>query len=149
MNYFRIISTLGLGVIALCFVYMNRARLDFLFNRTLVAVLAIGIVIIFISGQMWNQIRMPPWQHTDPQTGRTGYFAGDQGYQFVAESWIVAGIYAACVASVVLMLESKRFTRIIRNATSLLGLIILACSFGFVMSIFRRKNQNYPYTFLF
>ena len=29
-----------------------------------------GFILIFISGQMWNQIRNPPPVHRNPQTGQ-------------------------------------------------------------------------------
>ena len=30
-----------------------------------------GIIFVMVSGQMWNQIRGPPFAHRNPQTGET------------------------------------------------------------------------------
>jgi oligosaccharyltransferase complex subunit gamma len=50
--------------------YLKRNNLQFLYNKTSWSIFVIGLVLIFISGQMWNQIRGPPMFHRNHQTGQ-------------------------------------------------------------------------------
>jgi hypothetical protein len=45
-------------------------NLEFLYNKTTWSLIVIGFILIFISGQMWNQIRGPPLVHRNQQTGQ-------------------------------------------------------------------------------
>ncbi len=68
-----------------------------------------SFILIFISGQMWNQIRGPPLVHRNPQTGQIGFFAGGHGYQFIAETYIVFSIYGLIVLGIILMNEAPKY----------------------------------------
>jgi oligosaccharyltransferase complex subunit gamma len=50
--------------------YVKRNNLEFLYNKTTWSLIVIGFILIFISGQMWNQIRGPPLVHRNQQTGQ-------------------------------------------------------------------------------
>jgi oligosaccharyltransferase complex subunit gamma len=72
--------------------YVKRNNLEFLYNKTTWSIIVIvsikmiffllffnyiylsfhfkGLILIFISGQMWNQIRNPPPVHRNPTTGQ-------------------------------------------------------------------------------
>lgn len=87
--------------------YMRRNNLDFLYNRTSWGFICLCIVFAFMSGQMWNHIRGPPFIHSNPHTHemvsgmkefseRAPAFSlqqiisGSSSMQFVAETYIVA-----------------------------------------------------------
>jgi len=102
---------------------------------------------------MWNQIRGPPLVHRNPQTGQVGFFAGGHGYQFIAETYIVFGIYGAIVMGVVLMNEapkgsgeSSKKKNSWANVVSVVGVLMVTFFFSLILSIFRSKYQGYPYS---
>ena len=54
--------------------YVKRNSLEFLYNRQIWAVAVMAIIFTMISGQMWNQIRGPPFMHRNHQTGQVVSF---------------------------------------------------------------------------
>lgn len=57
----------------------------------------------FMSGQMWNHIRGPPFVMTHPQTRETSLIHGSTQYQLIAETYIVLALYAGVTAGVVIL----------------------------------------------
>ncbi|KAM4660728.1 dolichyl-diphosphooligosaccharide--protein glycosyltransferase subunit MAGT1 isoform 2-T2 [Amazona ochrocephala] len=70
-------------------VYLRGSNLDFLYNKTGWAFVALCFVLAMTSGQMWNHIRGPPYAHKNPHTGQMSYIHGSSQAQFVAETHIV------------------------------------------------------------
>lgn len=135
--------------------YWMREQLDTFYNPIYWALLSIAIVLVMISGQMWNQIRGPPLVHRDPNTGATGFFSGSSHYQFVAETGIVFALYGGLTASLILLnhdLLPLRTKNVIglpsRGLSSLGGLLMFVIIFSYLLSIFKMKYQGYPYSFL-
>lgn len=89
--------------------------------------------------------------HRNPQTGEMGYFSGTSQYQFIAETYIVAGLYA--LISFGLILVNERFAFMeeygVQKVSPMIGLGIVVVVFSYLLSIFRMKYQGYPYSFLF
>lgn len=82
---------MGLAIILVLaggFVYLRRNNLEFLYNKQMWAVAAVFFCFAMVSGQMWNQIRGPPFFHRS-KTGPVYINSGSHG-QFVLESYIVA-----------------------------------------------------------
>jgi len=131
--------------------YVKRNDLGFLYNRTTWSLIVIGGILMFISGQMWNQIRGPPLVHRNAQTGQVGFFAGGHGYQFIAETYIVFALYGSIVAGVILMNEApKHLNDGAKNKVMAFGGIgMVLIFFSMILSIFRSKYQGYPYSLLF
>jgi len=131
--------------------YMKRNNLDFLYNRTVWGVLALCIIFAFLSGQMWNHIRGPPFMHRNPNTGQMSYISGSSQMQFVVETYIVMGMYAAVTVGFIMMNEAVDAkgdpTR--RRVLACVGLGVVVVFFSLLLSIFRSKYQGYPYSFLF
>ncbi|CAK5088313.1 unnamed protein product [Meloidogyne enterolobii] len=67
-------SSFGYAVLGL--LYMRRNNLEFLFNRTFWACVCLAIVFAFMSGQMWNHIRGPPFMMTHPHGRETSFIPG-------------------------------------------------------------------------
>lgn len=67
--------------------YMRRNNLEFLYNRTFWGLACLTIVFCFMSGQMWNHIRGPPFFMTHPQTRETSFIHGSTQYQVSYHSY--------------------------------------------------------------
>lgn len=131
--------------------YVKRNNLEFLYNKTTWSMIIISFILIFISGQMWNQIRGPPLVHRNPQTGQIGFFAGGHGYQFIAETYIIFALYGSVVVGMILMNEAPKYTNdsSVKKAMAVGGLAIVTFFFSMILSIFRNKYQGYPYSLFF
>ncbi|CAD6185832.1 unnamed protein product [Caenorhabditis auriculariae] len=153
-----VVIVLLLGLV-LGLLYMKRNSLDFLFNRSSWGFLCLGITFIFMSGQMWNHIRGPPFLMTNPNTRETSFIHGSTQYQLVAETYLVAILYGLITFGFILINEAadgshdkkKKSALFAPNATALAiaGLAIVVVVFSFLLSIFRSKYRGYPYSFLF
>jgi len=128
--------------------YVKRNNLEFLYNKTTWSLIVIGSILIFISGQMWNQIRGPPLVHRNQQTGQIGFFAGGHGYQFIAETYIVYMIYGSIVAGMILLNEAPKFVNdnLKKKVMSVGGIGMVIFFFSMILSIFRSKYHGYPYS---
>ncbi|CAF0962488.1 unnamed protein product [Brachionus calyciflorus] len=92
-NYSGLLLAVLLVMMVGSLLYVKRNNLEFLFNKTSWSLIVIGAILIFISGQMWNQIRGPPMVYRNPQTGQVVYMSDDNDFQLVAETLIVYFIY--------------------------------------------------------
>jgi hypothetical protein len=131
--------------------YVKRNNLEFLYNRTTWSIITISCILIFISGQMWNQIRGPPLVHRNAQTGQIGFFAGGHGYQFIAETYIIFALYGSVVVGMVLMNEAPKYANdnSIKKVMAIGGLAMVTLFFSMILSIFRSKYAGYPYSLFF
>ncbi|XP_064481226.1 tumor suppressor candidate 3-like isoform X2 [Ornithodoros turicata] len=125
--------------------YMRRNNLDFLYNKTSWGIAALCIVFAMTSGQMWNHIRGPPFMH---KTNRgVAYIHSSSGGQLVVETYIIIVINAAVVFGMILIneaAESKGDSKK-RKIMAIVGLVLVALFFSFLLSIFRSKAHGYPY----
>ncbi|KRX90058.1 Magnesium transporter protein 1 [Trichinella pseudospiralis] len=69
-NYAGPVALFLLLMLVCGLLYMKRSSLDFLYNRNLWGFLALCITFAFLSGQMWNHIRSPPFFYHNPKTGQ-------------------------------------------------------------------------------
>lgn len=138
------------------FLYIRRNNLEFLYNKQMWAIIAVFFCFAMVSGQMWNQIRGPPFFHK----GRNGpvYINGGSHGQYVLESYIVALLNGAVVVGMILMIEAAGGARgdqrptadgKSRRFTAVVGLVLVCVFFSLLLSVFRDKTQGYPYSFLF
>jgi oligosaccharyltransferase complex subunit gamma len=73
--------------------------------------------------------------------------------QFVAETYMVFGLYAAIVFGMILLTEAAEMkddsgSRLKKRHVAVVGLVLLAFFFSLILSIFRSKAGGYPYSFL-
>lgn len=87
-NYSGVAVFLVLFIFIAIFLYVRRNNLEFLYNKQMWAIIAVFICFAMVSGQMWNQIRGPPFFHRT-KNGPVYINGGSHG-QFVLESYIVA-----------------------------------------------------------
>ncbi|KFD53165.1 hypothetical protein M514_05875 [Trichuris suis] len=135
--------------------YMKRNSLDFLCNTNLWSVLIIGFVVSFLSGQMWNQIRNPPFMHRNPQTGSFVVISGSSQMQFVAETYLVMALYIGVTIGFLLLIYASDMpvncsgdqTR--KRFMAVAGFTMVLVVFSYMLSVFRMKTHGYPYRLLF
>ncbi|KAM3722952.1 putative dolichyl-diphosphooligosaccharide--protein glycosyltransferase subunit [Dirofilaria immitis] len=150
-NYAAPAVVLLLAMLVLGLLYMRRNNLDFLYNRTSWALICLCIVFAFMSGQMWNHIHGPPFVMTSSHTRETSVIHGSTQYQLVAETYLVAVLYASITAGFILMNDAADGKGDCgrRRIMAFVGLGLVVVFFSLLLSIFRSKYQGYPYSFLF
>lgn len=150
-NYSGLLLVVLLVIMIGSLLYVKRNNLEFLYNKTTWSFLTIGFILIFISGQMWNQIRGPPLMHRDQKTGQVGFFAGGHGYQFIAETYIIFAIYGQIVAGMILLNEAPKYinSALKKKVMAIGGLGMVTIFFSIILSIFRAKYAGYPYSLFF
>ncbi|XP_077297336.1 oligosaccharide transferase gamma subunit [Arctopsyche grandis] len=166
-NYSGTVAVVMLILLCGGFFYLRRNNLDFLYNKQMWAVGAIVFCFIMVSGQMWNQIRGPPFVHR-AQNGGVSYIHGSSQGQFVLETYIIMGLNAAIVGGMILLAESGGGFKVEgspapvkeknagsnvdyrkRRLLAFFGLALVCIFFSLLLSVFRTKAQGYPYSFLF
>jgi len=148
-NYSATIALVALFAVIGGLLYLRRNNLEFLYNKTMWAVLSLFLVFTMTSGQMWNHIRGPPFVHRT-NTGNIAYVHGSSQGQFVLETYIIMGISALTVLGMILLTEAASGKGDIkkRKVMSVIGLGLMAFFFSLILSIFRSKAGGYPYSFL-
>jgi oligosaccharyltransferase complex subunit gamma len=131
--------------------YMRRNNLEFLYNRTSWGIATLCVIFAFLSGQMWNHIRGPPLMHRNPNTGSMSYIHGSSQGQFIIETYLVFGMYAAISVGFIIMNDAADASKedpTRRRIKACVGLGLVVLFFSLILSIFRQKYQGYPYSFL-
>ncbi|XP_013141564.1 PREDICTED: tumor suppressor candidate 3 [Papilio polytes] len=157
-NYSGVVAVGMLFALVAGFLYLRRNNLEFLYNKQMWAGAALVFCFTMVSGQMWNQIRGPPFY----QRSKNGpvYINGGSHGQFVLESYIVAALNCAVVVGMIAMIEAAGGVKnpdLVRTLVdgkkrrfqSVVGLILVCVFFSLLLSVFRAKTQGYPYSFLF
>ncbi|KRY70189.1 Magnesium transporter protein 1 [Trichinella pseudospiralis] len=146
-NYAGPVALFLLLMLVCGLLYMKRSSLDFLYNRNLWGFLALCITFAFLSGQMWNHIRSPPFFYHNPKTGQWTIFSQGTQMQFIVETYIVGLIYMSITMGFILLIDatdmktSSSKTRFYAYAG--IGLVVIV--FSFLLSVFRLKYRGYPY----
>jgi len=143
-----LISMAGIALVG-SLLYIRRDNLEFLYNRTSWGLISLFIVFAMTSGQMWNHIRGPPLMQKT-QRG-FAYIHGSTNGQFVIETYLVAILNAAIALGMILMNESLKTKGEAKKKKVfvIIGIVLVAVFFSFLMSLFRIKASGYPYSFLF
>ena len=129
--------------------YVRRNNLEFLYNRTSWALASLSIVFAMTSGQMWNHIRGPPLMQKT-QRG-IAYIHGSTNGQFVFETYIVIILNVAVSFGMILLNESMKTKGDPKKKKIfvIIGLVMVAVFFSFLLSLFKFKAGSYPYSLLF
>ena len=153
-NYATSIAVLLLMAVFGSIVYLKRNNLEYAYNKTAWASAAVIVVLIMVSGQMWNHIRGPPLMHRSNKG--ISYIHGSSSGQFVIETYIIMVLYALTGLGFVLMNEALRGSSSKSNdggkkrkVMAITGIILTSVFFSLLLSVFRGKAHGYPYSFLF
>jgi len=150
-NYAAPVVIMLLAMLVLGLIYLRRNNLEFLCNRTFWAIVCLVIIFAFLSGQMWNHIRGPPFVMTHPQTRETAFIHGSTQFQLIAETYLIFFLYAGVTTGVIVLNDAvtTRTDPSKRKLFTLIGLGLVVVFFSLLLSVFRSKYQGYPYHFLF
>lgn len=139
------------GVILLAFLvyaFLKRKNMEFLFNANIWSIIVIAFILAFLSGQTWNSIRTPPFSRSGAKSNKDAFIAGSNQFQYVAESYIVIGLYALIAFGFIIMNEIYRFKSLkYRFLFMCIGLLIVIAISCVLLSIFEFKFGGYPYGF--
>ncbi|KJE94234.1 hypothetical protein CAOG_04907 [Capsaspora owczarzaki ATCC 30864] len=147
---FYVLLTLGLVVGAAVLYKLLPAAVQFYRNPTYWAFAAVTVCFLFTSGQMWNQIRGPPYIAGNPN-GPPMFFHPSSQSQFGVESHIVMALYATIAGSFLLLNISAPFasTPILRRSAVYTFLAVFVFFLSVAFSIFRQKQRGYPFRLFF
>ncbi|CAI4227878.1 unnamed protein product [Auanema sp. JU1783] len=160
-NYTFTIVAIFLVVLLIGLVYLKRDSLEFAQNKTTWGLICVTVVFIFMSGQMWNHIRGPPFVMTNPNTKETSFIHGSTQYQLVSETYIVGILYGIITFGFIMLsdaigsedkVDKKKHKPLITfqgHTMVYFALGLVAIFFSLLISIFRSKYRGYPYSFLF
>ncbi|KAI0024330.1 OST3/OST6 family protein [Xylariomycetidae sp. FL0641] len=115
-------------------------------NRNVWSVATLMGILLFTSGQMFNQIRRVPYVAGDGHGG-ISYFAPGFQNQFGLETQIVAFIYGVLsFATISLAIKAPRTRDFKIQQLMVIGWgIVLVLMYSFLLSVFRVKNGGYPF----
>ncbi|KAK6462559.1 hypothetical protein DFJ63DRAFT_161940 [Scheffersomyces coipomensis] len=149
VNYTVIGLNVALTIIGLFIIYKFNAQIvKFLSSPTLWMLVSSALILMFISGYMFNQIRQTPYLRE--QNGQTQYFSQGQQTQFGIETQIVAFIYGFMSILVIVLIKrvpdiSNSFVNFI--AVSIISILIFVF-YSLFLSVFGSKGLGYPYQFM-
>ncbi|VUZ50996.1 unnamed protein product [Hymenolepis diminuta] len=129
-------------------IYLRSDSFEIIFNRTTVSYTSMVIIFYMVSGQVWNSIRRPPAFHNSAEEGLIIFYPASNS-QFVWETVIVMAVYALVSWSLVLLIEVTNAPDSSRKrAMAITGIALFAIFVSLSLSLFRKKNHGYPYSFL-
>jgi oligosaccharyltransferase complex subunit gamma len=143
----------GLGALIVIFLlfftilYYRFDHLQFLYNSKMWGVLIVSFVVIMCSGQMYNSIRGVPV--AEKTSNGVSFISGNPQYQYIAESYIVILLYGGIVIGMIRLTDVKKGTVSKRKTFATIGIALVAFFFSVTISVFRVKNNDYPFRFLF
>ena len=146
-------NLLGVGAIFLIFlllciiIYYRFDHLQFLYNSTMWGVIIVAYVVIMASGQMYNAIRGVP---VAEKTSRgVSFVSSNPQYQYIAETYIVIMLYGGIVIGMIMLTDTKKGSSGKKQTLATFGIVLVALFYSFTVSLFRVKNPEYPFRFLF
>lgn len=117
-------------------------------NKNVWQFASLVLIILFISGHMYNQIRNPDLYKTDKQ-GKIHYVAVGHNLQFRSETQAVTFLYGLLSAVLVLLIRliptiNKPLTKLITSVACCVATLLL---YSFIIEIYRIKSPTYPFHF--
>jgi len=131
-------------------VYLKPGVINIVYNKTLWSLVLLLFVFTMTSGQMWNHIRGAPLMSRS-QGGGVAYIARSSQSQGVIETYLVMGMYGLIVMGLIILTESadRKGGADKRKILAIIGLAITMFFFSLILSVFRSKAGDYPYSLLF
>lgn len=146
-NYGRIFAASCVALAAIILIKVAWPVVKFILSsRYLWAAAFLPIILLMISGQMWCQIRSPPYMVRMPN-GAPGYIANGYTNQYGVETQVVASLYGVLAfAAYTLAFTVPKLDDPIRQRVAVyvwLGAYLTISSM--LLNIFRMKNGSYPF----
>ncbi|XP_060061836.1 magnesium transporter protein 1-like [Erinaceus europaeus] len=127
-------------------VYLLTWNRNFIFSRSLVAVLAVCFVNVMTAGQMWTYIKGAPYAQWNPHTGHTHYIHRVSYSQFTAEVYVVS-LFNMWITLGILLIDkaaTSPMNIMVRKIMSLTGICLVVIFFCWLLYLFRIKRPDYP-----
>ena len=139
----KIVATFVLAL----FLILNRYNLtNIIASRFLWSIIAIGLILTCISGQVWNNIKSPPFYRNNPKTGGRMYVAPVNNFQFIAETYGVAFLYSTIIFGFIIINQGVQFSNtIFKIFLMFIGILLVFFFFCVLLFIFETKTNGYPY----
>ncbi|EEH16306.1 hypothetical protein PABG_06393 [Paracoccidioides brasiliensis Pb03] len=148
INYGRIatMTTLLLGAVTL-FTALSKYILPIIQSRNLWTAISLIAILLFTSGHMFNHIRKVPYVTGDGKGG-ISYFAPGFLSQLGVETQIVAAIYASLsFATIALAIKIPRISNPkLQQISVVIWELITFVIYSFLLSVFRTKSVEYPFS---
>ncbi|ODV64301.1 OST3/OST6 family protein ASCRUDRAFT_30105 [Ascoidea rubescens DSM 1968] len=153
INYSNIFLT---SVISIIIVFIFKTFYSTILNKVLLnknvwSSFSILLIILFISGYMFNTIRNVPYLKIDPNGGSAvEYFVSGQQQQLGIETQIVSMLYAVLSVSVVVLIKSvpQIYNAKVNYVTTLFFVSLILLLASSLVCIFHKKSPGYPYYLL-
>ncbi|KAH9449546.1 hypothetical protein KEM48_006682 [Puccinia striiformis f. sp. tritici PST-130] len=115
-------------------------------SRFIWAATLLPVILLMISGQMWCQIRSPPYMVKGP-TGNPSYIAGGYSNQYGVETQLIASLYGilAFAAYTLAFTVSKLDDPFRQRVAVYVWLGVYLTISSMLLNIFRLKNGSYPF----
>ncbi|WBW73027.1 oligosaccharyltransferase gamma subunit Ost3 [Schizosaccharomyces osmophilus] len=145
-KYASLVSTVLCGA---ALFFTRKILLKVFTSRKVWAAFSIITVITLSSGFMFTRIRFTPYSQRG-ENGENLWLAGSQQYQFGAEVQVVSLIYTALTISTIFLTVIAPKVRGAKRQTLfvLFWLIVLWLGYSFLVDVFQRKMQMYPFKLL-
>jgi len=149
-NYTGSIILITIFTLFSSLIYLKPGCINFIYNKTLWSLVLLLFVFTMTSGQMWNHIRGAPLM-SRAQGGGVAYIARSSQSQGVIETYMVMGMYGLIVMGVIILTESAegKGGAEKRKIFAIIGLVITMFFFSLILSVFRSKAGDYPYSLFF
>ena len=147
VDYRIFMAKFGVGIFSILFLFLCRNHfVSIMFSHYLWSLISIAFILIFVSGQVWNNIRSPPFSRNNPKTGGKMYVAPINNFQFIAETYGVLFLYLMISLCFIIINQSLSFTKTTINLLLMtIGILIGAFCFCLLLFLFETKTKGYPY----
>lgn len=140
-------TTLVVGLILITVLYRFKdAILSLVRNKTLWEFACLALIILCISGQMYNQIRNPQNYKVD-KDGNVAYFANGHNLQYAAETQIISIVYVLISAGLFAIIQI--FPHMKSSSSKVIGLgvtsLIIFISYSYMVECYNLKSTSYPF----
>lgn len=149
-NYTGTIILITVFTLFSSLIYLKPGVINIIYNKTLWCLILLLFTFTMTSGQMWNHIRGAPLMSRS-QGGGVAYIARSSQSQGVIETYLVMGMYGLIVIGMIILTESadRKGGADKRKILAIIGLVITMIFFSLILSVFRSKAGDYPYSLLF
>lgn len=141
-----IISILGFLTVLFGLFKYRKIAINFLQNKNVWQFASLTLIILFISGYMYNQIRNPDFYKIDNQ-GKVHYVAVGHNLQYGSETQALTVIYGLISAVLILLIRmvptiNKPTIKLLTSVACCIGSILL---YSYIIEIYRIKSGSYPF----
>ncbi|CDK28226.1 unnamed protein product [Kuraishia capsulata CBS 1993] len=110
---------------------------------------SIILIILFVSGYMYNEIRNAPFSRPQ-RDGSQEYFASGHQQQYAAETQFVSVVYGLLMVMTVVAVSKapKIKNSKVQFAVTVISTIGIFLAYSYLIHLFHKKNSGYPYHLL-